>query len=134
MQGREGIIGHPRSRCRDSPEQGRFAGIRLAEQTHISQQGQLQAQAATLTGGPRTRLARCPVDAALEVLIAATALAAGRNHEFLAFLGQVPQQLAGIRFDDAGTRRYRNTQGGSATPGALAAGTRLTMFSSKSAG
>jgi hypothetical protein len=55
------------------------------------------------------------------VLIAATALAASRNHEFLTLFREVTQQLAGIGLDDAGTGRYRNTQGGSATPGTLAA-------------
>lgn len=75
----------------------------------IRKQGQFQVQRASLARRA-SGLPQRPVDAALEMLIAATTLAAGCDHQLLPFLRQVTQQLAGICFDDAGTGRHRNVQ------------------------
>src|SRR4029453_8873437 len=75
MQGRERIVGDPRSRCRHGADESRLPRVRQSQQPDVSDQLELEAKLAPLAWVTRRRLARRAIRAALEPLVAKPALA-----------------------------------------------------------
>src|SRR5208282_5620826 len=92
----EGIVGDFGARRRDAGNQGGFAGVGQADQAHVGQETQFEAQVALLAGLAVFEFARGLVPGFCEVLVAAAAAPAARGQKTDARLGEVEEYFAGI--------------------------------------
>ncbi len=109
LEGREGVVGDLRRGRGQGSEQGGLAGIGQADESHVRDEPQLEANPAFLA-----RLALLGVVWGLmrrrrEVDVAQAATAAAADEERLLCGDQVAEQLAGFAVEDA--RPRRNLQG-----------------------
>ena len=96
MQGRKGVVSNFRFGVRDAGDQCGFAGIGHAEQAHIGQDLELQAQASLLTLFALGELPWRTVYAGLVADVADTAKTALRQHDNLAVGVKIKQNLIGV--------------------------------------
>ena len=111
-QRRERVVGDLRPRGRDARDERGLAGVREADETDVGQELELQPQLLRLAGHARVRAARRAVRGGREAGVAAAALAAGRDEDTLARLGQVGQldQLSAVLDDLVDHRADRHLQ------------------------
>src|SRR4030095_15961163 len=100
MEGRERVIGDPRSRRRHGADERRLPGVRQAEQSDIGNQLQLEAKLPPLARVPGGRLARRAISAALEPLVSKSALTAAGNQHTSSRLREIAQLLLGVHVVD----------------------------------
>jgi hypothetical protein len=106
MQGRERIVRDLRTRIRHGRDERRLAGVRHAQQAHVGQHLQFEAQLAAFAVLAVRLLARRAVGRRLEVDVAPAALAALGQQLDLFVLRQVGDDLAGDVVDDQGADRH----------------------------
>ena len=117
----EGVIGDLGPRGGDARNQRGFAGVGKADQAHVGQQLQLQAQALFFARAARLVLGGRLVGGGGEARVALAAAAAARHHEALAGLGEIAQALAGGFVVDHRAHRHVEFDGMALGAGAVAA-------------
>ena len=118
MQGGERIVGDPGPGARNPGEEGRFAGIRQADQPGIGNQLQAQPQRAFLAGPARFAAARRAVGRALEMDVAAPAIAALGEQRPVADRYQIGHQGLPVLLENLGAGRHRDREVGPRRAGA----------------
>ncbi len=117
----ERVVRHARAGVTDLAQQCALTGIGLADQAHVGDELQFQAQIPLLAGLAVGELPRRLVRGRLEVLVAeAAAPAAGDEHALVQPI-HVGQQLAGVGVVDQRARRDPDFQVGPGLAAALAA-------------
>ena len=106
MQGRERIVRDPRPRVRDLGDEGRFAGVRHAQQADVGKHLELKSQKPLLARFALRRLPGRAVDAALEVKVPQATLSTPRQDFALAVANQIEQAFVGLSIMDFGTNRH----------------------------
>ena len=129
VQGGKWVIGNFRARVRDGRNEGRLAGVRHAQQAHVGQYLQFQAQFAAFAFLALTFLAWRAVGRGLEVDIAPAAFAALGQHFGLAVFGQIGQDFAARVVDDQGADRHAQVDVIGALAIAICATARLAIAS-----
>ena len=119
-EGCEGVVGHLRPGGGDRGEEGALAGVGQANQTHVSEQLEFQAQVPTLSRLARGRLARRLVDGVGEVHVAAPVGATAGHAEGHLGHGEVAQEVAPLSIVDEGADGHLEHEVLSAAAGALA--------------
>ena len=95
-EGRERIVGDLGPRGGDRADQRRLAGVGHAQQPHVGEHAQFEAEPARLAFLPGGRLPRRPVGARLEVQVAQAPATALRDLRALAVVGEVGEALAAV--------------------------------------
>src|SRR6185436_18480462 len=127
MQCGEGIVRDTWSRRRDSADQRRLPRVWQAEEPHVREQFQLESQLALLPRMPLGRLARRAVRAALEPLVAKTALAAESDQHACGGLREVAQLFLGVHVVERRAHRYYDFPVCAALAAAVAAAAGLAV-------
>ena len=96
----EGIVGDLGVRPRKPAQEGRLAGIRLADEPHVGNQLQFERDSSRLPRFAPLELPGGPVGGRGEMLVAVPSPAAAGNHERLAVPGEVAQQKAAVRIEN----------------------------------
>jgi hypothetical protein len=133
IQGRKRVVRYLGPRRGYRSNQGRFAGIRHAQQTDVSQQRQLQLEVPALTRCSGCRLAWRAVSTRLETRIALAPCSAGCDQQLIVIARQIAQHLTGFFGIDTRTAGYWNTQTVSAAPGPVLTHATCTVASLESA-
>ena len=103
---RERVIGDLRRRASQPAEQRRFAGVRFADQTNISDEFQFEHHRARFAQVAAFELARCAVCGGREVLVAATSASPFGRQESSVMMIEIEKDFAGRIFDE---RSWRDT-------------------------
>ena len=128
MQRGERIIRHLGTRRRHRADKGGLARVGHAQQAHVRQHLQLQLQSALLALLARRALARRAVGGGFEMDVAQAALAAARNHDALAVVGQVRHQLARVVVGNHRAHRHLQFDIVAALAVAIGAATAFSVF------
>ncbi len=102
----ERVVGDLRASRRDDTDQGRFPCIRQAEQTHISDQAQLQAQITNFPWLPLGSLSGRTVGAGLESRVTQTVEPGLRHQHDLISATDISQVFTRIIVKDTGTQGH----------------------------
>ncbi len=105
-QGGEGIVGDLGLGAADHRQQGGFAGVGHADDAHVGDQLELQAQPQFLARLALLGHARRLVGGALEGRVAAAAAAAAHDNRLLAVGDQIGDQLVAVAQIDDGAGRH----------------------------
>lgn len=132
VERRERVVGDLGPGVRDRADQGRLAGIRLAEQADVRQHLELEAQATVVTGGAVGLLPGGAVDRALEAGIAQPVPAALGHQQLGTGLDHLADHLAGVLVVHHCAERHVDMQivalpAGHVAPGAISAALGLVM-------
>ena len=106
VQRGEGVVGDLRAGCGDGADQRALAGVGQAEQAHIGQDAQFEAEFMLFALFALGALARCAIGRGFEVGVAEAALAALGDQHFLVVFGKVGEHFAGVQVGDDGTDRH----------------------------
>ena len=121
VKGRERIRCHLRAGGREEIREGRLTRVGVAHEADVGDRLEHDAEATFFARVARSRAARGLVDRALEVHVAHTALAAGKEHDAFAVFGQLGHETIGAFLEDLRTRRHRQDQVAAIGTRALAA-------------
>ena len=106
VQRGERIVGNARPGIGNSADQGRFTGIRHAQQSNVSQHLEFQLEALDFTRPAGRFLPWRTIDGALEAHVAEAAVAALGNGDHVARRQQFIQHFAGFGVGDDGADRH----------------------------
>ena len=105
FEGGEGVVGDLRLGGGEARDQRRFADVGVADEAGVGEQTEFEAVVALFAGAAELVLARGLVGGGGEVLVAAASATAFGDDDGLVGVGEVVDELAGVRRRRAGCRR-----------------------------
>jgi hypothetical protein len=105
-QGGEGVVGDARARCRHRGDERRLPRVRIAHESHVGEQPQLEPQLARLARQAGLGAPRCPIRRRLEARIPPAAAAAVRHHDLRVGAVEIGDERVRLDVDDACSDRH----------------------------